>query len=405
MPDFTYVALAKTGARSVGTLTATSEREAAAQLDAKGLFPVEVRPARSAAKGGRFRRGVGGRLLATFYGQLADLLQAGVPLLRALELLERQSTHPRLQAVVKEVRLKVADGTGLAQAMALHPHVFDELAVSMVRAGQEGGFLEDVLKRIAVFVEHQQDLKAKVVGSLAYPAFLAVAGFLVLNILVIFFVPRFEDIFSKMKAQGDLPALTQYLMALSHFMQSWLGIGTAVLLAIGAVMFLSWTRRGGRTWADGVKLKLPLFGPIFLNLAISRFTRILGTMLHNGIPILKALSIAKDSTGNRVLAHAIEQSAENITAGQKLADPLRRCKYFPPDVVEMIAIAEEANSLETVLVDIADSLEKRTARNLELMVKLLEPIMLLVMAVVVLLVVLGLLMPVFEMGKTISGNR
>jgi general secretion pathway protein F len=405
MPDFTYVALAKTGLRSTGTLTATSERDAAALLDAKGLFPVEVKPTRSAAKGSRFRRGVGGRLLATFYGQLADLLQAGVPLLRALELLERQSTHPRLQAVVKEVRLKVADGTGLAQAMAMHPHVFDELAVSMVRAGQEGGFLEDVLKRIAVFVEHQQDIKAKVVGSLAYPAFLAIAGFLVLNILVIFFVPRFEDIFSKLKAQGDLPALTQYLMALSHFMQSWLGIGTAVLLAVGAVVFFSWTRRGGRTWADGIRLRLPLFGPIFLNLAISRFTRILGTMLHNGIPILKALSIAKDSTGNRVLAHAIEQSAENITAGQKLADPLRRCKYFPPDVVEMIAIAEEANSLETVLVDIADSLEKRTARNLELMVKLLEPIMLLVMAVVVLLVVLGLLMPVFEMGKTISGNR
>src|ERR687897_592801 len=133
MPDFTYVALAKTGLRSTGTLTATSERDAAALLDAKGLFPVEVRPARSAAKGGRFRRGVSGRQLATFYGQLADLLQAGVPLLRALELLERQSTHPRLQAVVKEVRLKVADGTGLAQAMAMHPHVFDELAVSMVR--------------------------------------------------------------------------------------------------------------------------------------------------------------------------------------------------------------------------------------------------------------------------------
>jgi general secretion pathway protein F/type IV pilus assembly protein PilC len=328
-----------------------------------------------------------------------------VPLLRALELLERQSTHPRLQAVVKEVRLKVADGTGLAQAMALHPHVFDELAISMVRAGQEGGFLEDVLKRIAVFVEHQQDLKAKVVGSLAYPAFLAVAGFVVLNVLVIFFVPRFEEIFTKMKSQGDLPTLTQYLMGFSHFLQSWPGVGTAVLLVVSLVVFFSWTRRGGRTWADGMRLRLPMFGPIFLNLAIARFARILGTMLHNGIPILKALSIAKDSTGNRVLAHAIEQSAENITAGQKLADPLRRCNYFPPDVVEMIAIAEEANSLETVLVDIANSLEKRTARNLELMVKLLEPIMLLVMAVVVLLVVLGLLMPVFKMGQTISGGH
>ncbi len=404
MPDFTYVALAKTGARSTGTLTANSEREAAAQLDAKGLFPVEVKPARSATSGGRFRRGVGGRNLATFYGQLADLLQAGVPLLRSLELLERQSTHPRLQAVIKEVRLKVADGTGLAQAMAAYPAVFDELAVSMVRAGQEGGFLEDVLKRIAVFVEHQQDLKTKVIGSLAYPAFLAVAGFVILNVLIIFFVPRFEEFFKKLEASGDLPLLTRYLMGFSHFLQSWPGIGTAAAIAGGLVAFFSWTRRGGRTWADGMRLRLPLFGKVFLALALSRFTRILGTMLHNGIPILKALSIAKDSTGNRVLAHAIEESAENITAGQKLADPLRRCKYFPPDVVEMIAIAEEANTLETVLVDIADSLEKRTARNLELMVKLLEPIMLLVMAVVVLLVVLGLLMPVFNLGKTISSG-
>jgi general secretion pathway protein F/type IV pilus assembly protein PilC len=148
---------------------------------------------------------------------------------------------------------------------------------------------------------------------------------------------------------------------------------------------------------------MPLFGPIFKNLAISRFTRILGTMLHNGIPILKAIGIAKDSTGNRVLTKAIEASAENITAGQKLADPLRRSKYFPAEVVEMIAIAEEANSLETVLVQIADSLERRTSRNLDLMVKLLEPMMLLVMAVLVGLVVAGLLLPVFKMGGAVGG--
>jgi general secretion pathway protein F/type IV pilus assembly protein PilC len=384
-------------------VTANTEREAAAQLDARGLFPIEVKATRSATEGGRLGGGVGGRHLATFYGQLADLLHAGVPLLRALELLERQSPNKRLAAVVKEVRLKVADGTGLAQAMGAYPKVFDDLGVSMVRAGQEGGFLEDVLKRIAVFVEHQQDLKSKVVGSLAYPAFLAVAGFAILNILVIFFVPQFEEIFAKMKDKGDLPLLTQYLLGFSHFLQSWPGAATAIGLFVGVVAFFRWCRGAGRTWADGVKLKIPMFGPIFLALSLSRFTRILGTMLHNGIPILKALQIAKDSTGNRVLAHAIEQAAENITAGQKLADPLRRCKYFPTDVVEMIAIAEEANSLEKVLVDIADSLEKRTARNLELMVKLLEPIMLLVMAVGVLLVVLGLLMPIFNLGKTIGG--
>jgi general secretion pathway protein F/type IV pilus assembly protein PilC len=319
--------------------------------------------------------------------------------MRSLELLERQSPNKRLQAVLKEVRLEVAEGTGLAQSMAKHPKVFDELAVSMVRAGQEGGFLEDVLKRIADFVEKQQDMKSKVIGSLAYPGFLAVAGFLVVNILVIFFVPRFETIFEKLKAQGELPLLTQGLLKLSHFIQSLPGIITAAAIVVGVILFFRWTRRGGRVWADRMRLRLPLFGPVFLNLSLARFTRILGTMLQNGIPILKSLSIAKDSTGNRVLAMAIEESAENITAGQKLADPFRRCKYFPNDVVEMIAIAEESNNLEKVLIDIANNLEKRTARNLDLMVKLLEPMMLLIMALVVLMIVLALLMPVFNMGS------
>jgi general secretion pathway protein F/type IV pilus assembly protein PilC len=405
VPDFTYEALARTGTKSSGTLTANSEREAALILDSRGLFPIRIHLSKTQATGGggfRFGKRVKGRHLATMYSQLADLLHSGVPLLRSLDLLERQSTNATLQAVLRDVRARVADGTGLAQAMAFHPKVFNELAVGMVRAGQEGGFLEDVLKRIANFVEHQEDLKAKVVGALAYPVFLAIAGFLVLNILVIFFVPKFEKIFEKLKEKGELPGLTMSLMAFSHFLQSWPGVLTIGAAIAGFIWFLAWTRGAGRTWADRVKLKLPLFGPIFLNLALSRFCRILGTMLHNGIPILKALHIAKDSTGNRVLAAAIDKSAENVTAGQKLADPLRKSGYFPPDVVEMITIAEESNSLETVLIDIAESLEKRTARNLELMVKLLEPIMLLVMAGLTLLIVMGLLLPVFKMGSTVG---
>jgi general secretion pathway protein F/type IV pilus assembly protein PilC len=406
MPDFTFEALAKSGAKSNGTLTANSEREAALILDGRGLFPVRIALARTQASGpgGRFRflGGVKGRQLATMYSQLADLLHSGVPLLRSLELLERQSQNPTLQSVLRDVRARVADGTGLAQAMAFHPRVFNELAVSMVRAGQEGGFLEDVLKRVANFVEHQEDMKAKVVGALAYPAFLAIAGLTVLNILVIFFVPKFEKIFEKLKEKGELPTLTTYLMALSSFMQSWLGLLTGILMFAGFIAFLTWTRRGGRTWADRMKIRVPLLGPIFLSLALSRFCRILGTMLHNGIPLLKSLYIAKDSTGNRILAAAVEKAADNVTAGQKLADPLRRSGYFPVDVVEMITIAEEANSLETVLIYTADSLDKRTTRNLELMVKLLEPLMLLIMAVLVLLVVMGLLLPVFKMGSTAS---
>lgn len=406
MPDFTYEALARTGAKATGTLSANSEREAALILDGRGLFPVRIALARTQAGGGGvgglFAKRVRGRQLAATYSQLADLLGSGVPLLRSLEILERQSANPTLQSVLRDIRAKVADGTGLAQAMGQHPNVFDDLAVSMVRAGQEGGFLEDVLKRIATFVEHQEDLKSRVVGALAYPVFLAVAGFLVLNILVIFFVPKFEKIFEKLKEKGELPQLTTYLMGFSHFLQNywWLVLTAAV---VSFLLFRRWKRSdSGRLIMDRVKIRLPLFGPVFLNLALSRFCRILGTMLHNGIPILKALNIAKDSTGNRVLTAAIEKSAENVTAGQKLADPLRKSGYFPGDVVEMITIAEESNNLETVLINIADGLEKRTSRNLDLMVKLLEPLMLLVMAGVTLVVVAGLLLPIFKMGSAVG---
>jgi general secretion pathway protein F len=400
MAEYTFEARARGGQLNTGTLTAGSEREAMAILDARGLMPVRIAAQQAAGKS-RFRKRVKGRHLATLYGQLADLLHSGVPLLRALDILERQSAHPALSDVLREVRGDVAEGTSLADSMSKHPHVFNELTVSMIRAGQEGGFLEDVLKRVADFTEHAEDLKSKVIGSLAYPVFLAVVGFIVLNILVIFFVPRFEPIFKKLEEKGELPALTTALMGVSHFLQrqGWLIV---VCVVVGIWALRRWMKsERGRLVTDGWRLRIPGAGKIFLNLAIARFARILGTMLHNGIPILQALRIAKDSTGNKVLTHAIEQSAENITAGDSLAAPLSASKYFPRDVVEMVAVAEESNSLETVLIDIANGLEKRTSRQLELFVRLLEPVMLLVMAVVTLLVVSGLLLPVFKMGSAV----
>ncbi len=404
MPDFSYTALASTGTKSTGTVTAGNEREAAALLDAKGLFPISI--ALAAASGGSgfsLFGGVSGRQLATMYGQLADLLQAGVPLLRALELLERATTNKRLQAVMRDVRMNVSEGTGLAQALAKHPRVFDDLVVSMVRAGQEGGFLEDVLARTAAFVEHQEEMKSKVVGAMAYPAFLLVAGASVLFILIIFFVPKFEPVFEGLKAKGRLPDITKFLLAFSHFLIGWWWLYIPAL--IGTVLgFRLWAQTEQGKWVmDNVKLRIPIAGSLFRGLALARFTRILGTMLTNGIPMLRALGIAKDSAGNRVIVKAIEESAESITAGQKLADPLRRNKHFPTDVVEMIAIAEESNTLEKVLIKVADSLERRTTRTLELVVKLIEPLMLFVMAGVVLFVVLGLLLPIFRMGETVRG--
>jgi type II secretory pathway component PulF len=396
-----FEALGKAGDRSNGTLTATSEREAALMLDSRGLFPVRISETKTRASSSSGRR-VKGRVISAFYSQLADLLQSGVPLLRSLDILEKQSSNQALSFALREVRARVADGTTLADSMRPFPKVFNELAVSMVRAGQEGGFLEDVLRRIADFTEHQEDLKGKVVGSLAYPVVLGVIGFIILNVLVIFFVPNFEPIFAKLKEKGRLPGLTTFIIGLSHFMiDNWWWMVPA---AGGAIFgFLYWKRSpSGRITFDRVKLRVPVAGKLVLSLALGRFTRILGTLLANGIPILRSLEIAKDSTGNRVLAEAIHESAENITAGQKLAAPLRRCKYFPSDVVEMIAVAEESNSLEKVLVDIANALEKRSARQLELFVKLLEPFMLLFMAAIILVVVMGLLLPVFRMGSAVG---
>jgi general secretion pathway protein F len=403
MAEFAFEAMTTTGAKNSGTLTAASEREVMSMLDARGLFPLRIELNRKGAgTQGLSTKRVKPRYMSTFFAQLADLLRAGVPLLRSLELLQRQSSQPALQDVLRELHVKVADGTSLADAMALYPQAFNELSVSMVRAGQEGGFLEDVLERIASFTEHQEDLKAKVIGALAYPIFLAVTGFVVLQILVVFFVPKFEPIFKKLDEKGELPALTQALIGLSHLLQTH-GIWVLAAAVCGIWMLRSWARSAaGRRLVDGWRLKMPTVGKIYLSFALSRFTRILGTLLHNGIPILQALKIAKDSTGNLVLTDAIDQAAENVTAGNSLAQPLGACSYFPRDVVEMVSVGEESNNLEKVLIGIADGLEKRTSRQLELFVRLLEPVMLLVMALATLVVVAGLLLPVFKMSSAVQ---
>jgi general secretion pathway protein F len=405
MPEFSYEAMASSGMRTQGTLTANSERDAMSQLDSKGLYPLRIAPIKKAAAGSLFSFGSGikTRNLATMYMQLADLLHAGVPLLRSLDILERQSAQPALSEVLREVRAKVADGTGLAQAMGAYPHAFSELAVSMVRAGQEGGFLEDVLRRVADFTEHQEDLKSKVTGALAYPAFLAIFGSIVLIILIVFFVPKFEPIFVKLDEKGELPMLTVGLIAVSHLLIKY---GIFVAIGVAGLLFLyrRWSQgEKGRKTVDGVLLRLPLgAGHIFLSLALSRFTRVLGTLLRNGIPILQALRISKDSTGNRVLAEAIDKSAENIQAGDSLAKPFEASHHFPRDIVEMVSVGEESNNLENVLIGISESLEKRTNRQLDLFVRLLEPMMLMVMAGITLLVVTALLLPVFKMSQAVN---
>ena len=267
MPEFAYTALGNTGQRSEGTLTANSEREVMTMLDARGLYPLKIEEAQGAvatkAGGGKVKA----RHMSVFYSQLADLLRAGVPLLRSLEILERQSATPALSATLKEVRAKVADGTSLGDAMAIYPRAFNELAISMVRAGQEGGFLEDVLERIAQFTEHQEDLKSKVIGALAYPIFLAVAGFTVLTILIVFFVPKFEPIFEKLREKNQMPELTEWLILTSHAIQGWWWLIGGVVVGLW-MLYRRWARtEQGRLTMDRWRLRMPTAGKIYLSFA------------------------------------------------------------------------------------------------------------------------------------------
>jgi general secretion pathway protein F/type IV pilus assembly protein PilC len=397
MSEFQYIARVLGGQQVDGVLTAGSEQEALAELAGRSLFPLQLALAPEAASQRRKRtRRVRPKHLAITYSQLADLLRAGVPLLRSLELLEHKTTHSGLRVVLESVRGDVAEGTRLAEAMHKHPRVFSDLAVSMVRAGEEGAFVEDVLKRIADFTDHQEMLKSRVTGAMVYPIFLMVMGTVVVIAMLTFFVPKFTPIFERMSSKGSLPAATTWLLALSDMLQRY---GVVVLLMIaGVTMYVSrWARTDvGRLWFDRMRLRLFGIGPIFRSFAISRFCRILGTLLRNGVPILESLRIAKDATGNRVLSAAIADAADNVSTGKALAAPLGKCGEFPLEIVEMIAVGEEANNLEQVLIDGADTLERQTNRTLDLFVRMLEPVMLTVLAGMVLFVVIALLLPILQ---------
>jgi general secretion pathway protein F len=402
MPEFNYIARELSGQQVTGVLTAVSEREVIGQLSAKSLFPLEVKLAEQAkAQEASKRRRVSGRTLATFYTQLADLLRAGVPLIRSLDVLERQTRNITLKTVVKEVREAVADGTRLAEALRQHPTVFNDLTVSMVRAGEEGSFLEDSLGRVAEFTEHQEELKGRVVGAMAYPAFLTVIGTLVISAMLVFFVPRFEPMFERQREEGQLPWATTALTAMSSTLKNygWL-IGLA--LAGGGVVLGNWMQtETGRRRFDEFRLRMFGIGYVTRSLGIARFCRVLGTLLHNGVPLLNSLRIAKDATGNRVLSDAIANAAEQVSSGKSLARPLADSREFPQDVIEMISVGEEANNLEQVLINVADKMERQTNRQLELVVRLLEPAMLVVMAGAIMFVVVALMLPIMQSSNMV----
>ncbi len=403
MATFSYKAKTSSGETISGVLTAESQQAALRTLDDRSLFPILVREGGQATRsafGSGGKKRIGLRVISTFYSQLSDLLRAGVPVLRSLDVLSRQDSSPALSEILKEVHNDVSGGETLADAMEKHPNAFNTLSIAMVRAGESGGFLEDVLARIAIFAEKQDELRNKLIGSMIYPMILLLAGIGVVGFLLGFVVPQLQGFIEDLE---DKPWITDALFAatdaVQHYWPFMLGGVIAVIVAMIAVQ----RSEQGRWWWARTKLRLPVVGKIITMVALCRFCRILGTMLHNGVPILQALKISKDSAGNLVMGEKIDLAAENVQKGEPLAVPLGQSGLFPSDIVDMIAVAEESNNLENVLVQIADSNEARTGRQIDLAVKLLEPVMLLAMAVMVLMIAIALLVPILRMSTSAMG--
>ena len=401
MPDFQYTARDATGKKIAGKIAAATEREAVRLLAGQSLFPMDISTDAKATARKSSKR-VKGQVMAQVYGQLASLLRSGVPLLRSIKVLQKQASNETLSFVLGEVHSQVEEGINIADAMGQYPKVFSEVCINMSRAGAEGGFLEDALDRVATFTEQQEDLKGETMGQLAYPVFLGTVGSLLVAGLIIFFVPKFGDMFDNLRERGELPAITDLLLAFSEKLRTiWAGIGLGIAFAGVLLINKHLQTDHGKRQRDLIKIKLPLVGKVFLAFAVARFCRVLGTLLQNGVPILKSLEISSQAAGNRIIAKAIDDATDNITSGESLSKPLGGSGYFPVAVVEMISVAEESNTLDRVLIEIADNLEKRTTRQLSLAVRLLEPIMLLVMAAAVLVVVIALLLPVIKMSSAI----
>ncbi len=398
MPTFVYKARNATGEEVRGTLLAESSAAAVRVLDERSLLPIEIEEQQLQKRSlltGQARR-VKLSKVGQMYEQLADLLRAGVPILRALEVLSQQSSNPAIGRILREVRDDVAGGDALADAMKEHPYAFPELHCSMVRAGEKGGFLEDVLTRLSEFVSRQDALRNKFIGALIYPMVLLCGVIGAVTFIMTFVVPKIRG-----ALEGQvLPLPTKIVFGVSDLVKNdglYLA-GGIVVVAFVAVAYLR--SPAGVALRSQLSLKLPGLGKIYTMIAICRFCRVFGTMLANGIPILQSLKISKDSTGNTILAEAVDDAAESVRAGESLARPLSTSGVFPQMIVDMIAVAEESNTLDKVLVQIANTQEERTARQIDFTMRLLEPLLLMFMGVLIGFIAVSLLIPILRLSSS-----
>jgi type II secretory pathway component PulF len=412
MPTFAYRALQANGKIAEGAIDAPGRPDALRQIEALGLRPVSVAEKsagdKKASAGGASKfalkfegRRVSARELENFTRLLSSLLAAGVPLSRALVILQKEASSEASRAQWKNIHDLVVDGLSLANAMARSPETFPRVYVAMVEAGEAGGFLDVVLAQIAEFQAREKDLKSKVLTAMLYPCILLVLALGILTLLLTFFIPKFQAIFNNM--HSSLPLITRVIIGASHLVRSYGLIFAAAAVVIGFLL-RTWfvSEKGRRTW-EGLILKTPLVGPLIAQFAMARFCRMLGTLIGAGVQLVQSLNVARRSIGNQILVDAVGQAIERVQQGGRLGQSLADCRIlFSGSVLEMISVAEESGKLDAELVRIALVTEGDLDRNLKTAVAFAEPLLLFLIAGFIGTIFIGMLLPVLSMSQYIK---
>lgn len=413
MAVFEYKALIKsTGKTTRGVIDADSAAQARRKLREQELYPTEIYEDKSGAGSGAsaqaanrlaFRRGrVSMRDIALMTRQLAVLLRAGMPVLEALNALIDQTHRPRLRATIYEVRDKVNSGRSLGDALADHPRIFSNLYVNMVRAGEVGSALEQVLFRLADILERQAKLRAQILSTLAYPAFMGLFAVGIIIFLVMVIVPRITRLFER---QGtELPGLTRMLITVSDFFGNfWWVIAGVLLLAL--LLWRLWvSREEGRLAWDRWKLRFPLYGHLHLKLVCARFARTMGTMLQSGLTVLPALEVVNTVLGNAYIQSCMDEVKVGVRRGRDLAQPLKETMLFPPMMIHMVELGQRSGEIENMLVQVADTFDEDVRLTIDALVALIEPAIIIAMGVFVGTLVLAILLPIFQMSTNVGAQ-
>jgi type IV pilus assembly protein PilC len=420
MPRFNYVALDARGQEATGLVEAVSTNAAISQLRQAGYFPTSVieealsvpdrketrrraakiaRMTKPRAKGGIVlfeRKKVKPKLLMIFTRQLATLIDAGLPLLRSLNVLAKQERNKVFKNTINKLADAVQGGNTFSDALALHPRVFNNLYVNMVKAGEVGGVLELVLNRLSEFQEKAAKVKNKVIGAMVYPIIVITMAVGIMGFLLVFIVPKFEAIFHDMLGDKPLPPITTFVIGASNLVKDHgLVLLGAVIAAVAVYKFIGRTR-GGRFFIDSFKLRMPLFGDLNRKTAISRFARTLGTLVTSGVPILQALNITRETAGNAAIASAISEVHDSVKEGESIVQPLEASRAFPPMVVSMVDVGEETGKLPEMLLKIADVYDDEVDNAVARLTSMLEPIMIVFLALIVGTIVLALFTPLIS---------